>query len=87
VNEADLSWPEDPGYDLRNKPLPPGTDPEDAYVIAQAQLAFAGARRERYGRVPGRDPEVCEQLNADVTEAQAQCDAAREALIPNPEPQ
>ena len=84
-NPASMSWPGDDGYDLRNKPIPPGTDAEDAYVLAQAQLALAGQRRHRYGALPGRDPAICAQLNDDVTQAQANCDAARAELLPHPE--
>ena len=81
MNPADLDWPEDPGY---RKVPPPGDDPERAYVQAQAVLALTGARRNRYGTLPGRDPELCETLNAETAQAQADCDAAREALIAAP---
>jgi hypothetical protein len=71
-----LSWPEDPGYDLHK----PGDTPTDELEIAMAALALAGAKRNRYGALPGRDPAICATLNDDVTTAQARCDAAREAL-------
>jgi hypothetical protein len=83
VNEADLSWPEDPGFHVVRRTR---DAMEDVYVEAQASLALAGTKRERYGRLPGRDPELCAQLNADVTAAQEDCDAAREALV-NAQPQ
>jgi hypothetical protein len=82
-NPASLSWPgEDEGYVLR-KPLDPN-DLEQALAVAQAELALAGARRNRYGALPGRDPAICAQLNDDITAAQVKCDAARDAFLPDP---
>lgn len=82
MNEADLSWPEDPGF--TRKPPVLGDPLADLYAEAQADLAFAAARRNRYGTLPGRDPAICAQLNADITEAQGVCDDAREALQAQP---
>lgn len=82
MNPADLSWPEDPGYKLIRRPRKtPREELEQELAIAQALLAYAGARRERYGRLPGRDPGIVKRLNVEVTQAQADCDAARQALI------
>jgi len=82
VNPGSLSWPEDPGFRLHRRPRGSPRDTlEDTYALAQANLALAGAKRGRYGVLPGRDPEICAQLNADIAQAQADCDAARQALI------
>ena len=82
-NVASLSWPgEDEHYRLRRRPRGSPRDTlEDTYAQAQANLALAGARRNRYGALPGRDPEVCAQLNDAITQAQTECDAARQALL------
>jgi hypothetical protein len=86
MNVGSLSWPEDPGFHLRRRPRgTPRGALEDDYTLAQAELALAGARRNRYGALPGRDPALVAQLNADITAAQGKCDAARQALIDAPE--
>lgn len=77
MNAADLSWPEDAGFQRAPRA---STDPEQDYIDAQANLALAGARRNRYGALPGRDADICAQLNADINAARIKCDRARAAL-------
>jgi len=76
MNAADLSWPEDASYKL-----PTPHTPEEDLAVAQAELALAGARRGRYAILPGRSPAILQQLNDEVTAAQAKCDAMREVLV------